>query len=183
MRAAAREGNKPQPTAAPAAGQVLRTTRSLTIGDRVLARGAAVADVPMTAAARDRLLQLGALVWSAPSPSDAGRAPPRQLEPPEPSYPNPAAELLAEAVADAVSAHGDVVKQYQYAVAAVEALLHESVRYRAPDLLLTIHTGADLSARAHRDASHRFARDRHAPPGRRPHVPIPRLADEPPKAA
>jgi hypothetical protein len=47
---------------------VLRTTRLTTVGSDVYMRGVVVpADAPgMTAAGRDRLLQLGSLAWSQP---------------------------------------------------------------------------------------------------------------------
>jgi hypothetical protein len=183
MMRAARNGSPAQPAAAPAPGMILRCTRPLTIGNKDYQRGAAIPPADVTGARNfAALVSGGTLVWSAPTGTEP-TAPPRTLEPPAPSYPNPGAELIAEVVRDATAAHSDVVCAYQYAVAGVERLLHESVRYRAPDLLLTVQSGASLSSAAHRDVSLRYARDHRAPPGRRPYVKIPRLADEQPPAA
>jgi hypothetical protein len=154
---------------APASGQILRTTRQLTIGDRVYARGVAVPTDVLGPAAQQRLLGVGALVWSQPSPADAGRAPPRVLPPPEQARPNPPLETIEEAVKDAVASFPDPVQAYRAAVDALKAQMDPRDHYKVPDLLLLSQSGTSLSNAAHRAASERVARANNLV-GRRPHV-------------
>jgi hypothetical protein len=157
------------PASAPASGQILRTTRQLTIGDRVYARGVAVPTDVLGPAAQQRLLGVGALVWSQPSPDDAGRAPPRVLPPPEPARPNPSAEVIEEAVKDAVASFPDPVQAYRAAVSALKAQMDARDHYKVADLFLLTQSGTSLSNAAHRSASERVARANNLV-GRRPHV-------------
>jgi hypothetical protein len=157
------------PASAAASGQVLRTTRRLTIGDRVYARGVAVPTDVLGPAAQQRLLGVGALVWSQPSPDDAGRAQPRILPPPEQARPNPSAEVIEEAVKDAVASFLDPVQAYRAAADALKAQMDPRDHYKVPDLLLLTQNGTSLSNAAHRSASERLSRQ-HNLVGRRPHV-------------
>jgi hypothetical protein len=169
MMRAARNSSPAQPTVAP--GMMLRCTRPLTIGSKAYQRGAVIPPAEVTGARNfAALVSGGTLVWSYPTGTEP-TAPPRTLEPPEPAYPNPSAELLLETVQDATAANTDAIAAYKAAVAGVEQLLHESVRHRARDLLLTTVQGAHLSGVAHRLASERVARANNLV-GRRPHVPL-----------
>src|SRR3954447_20330635 len=145
-------------------GQVLCARIQITIGRKRYQRGQLV-DHDEIMAARNKDLLLRSCEWR--DASKVNMREPELLPEPETAHGNPSDERIVAAVKTATAQHLDPVEAWRAAVVAVEAMLHESRRHCARDLLISTATGGDLHARAQRVDAERFARANNLN-GRRP---------------